>query len=111
MFEIWETDPIGGGGCACNPVHISQVQADRIIKVMREREETVKRLRADFPMLKIERDIVHPQRSRSGYPDYVRELLDEGADPPLFFYNNEFVHGGSFPTYEELRAIIERARN
>jgi len=110
-FEIWETDPMRGGGCACNPVRISQAQADRIIKVMREREETVKRLRTDFPMLRFERDIVHPQRPRSSYPDHVRELLDEGVDPPLFFYDKKFVHGGSFPIYEELKAIIERARN
>ena len=48
VLEIWEKDPMSGAGCACSPVRISQVQAERIVAEMNERNETVKRLKAEF---------------------------------------------------------------
>ena len=108
IVEIWEKDPMSGGGCACAPIRITQAQADSLVRVMRQRDETIERLRLDFPGLRFERDVVHPQRPRSSYPDHVRVLIDEGADPPLFFYNKELVYSGSFPAYDEIKTIIER---
>ena len=107
ILEVWETDPLGGCGCGCSPVRISEAQARRVVSEMNQRNETLNQLKTDFSGLKLERDTVHPQRPRSSYPDHVRELLDIGVRPPLFFLNRKLIREGVFPSYEELRRVIE----
>ncbi len=110
LLEIWEKDPMMVGGCACAPVRITQIQADRIVGVMRQRDETVKRLKIEFPELNFERDVIHPQRPRSSYPDHVRDLIDAGADAPLIFLDEKLVFNGAFPDYEEFKRILDESR-
>ncbi len=96
-------------GCACNSIRISQVQAERIVGAINERNEIVKQLKATFSDIKFERDIIHPQRPRSSYPDHVRELIDLGVSPPFFFLNMTLIIRGTFPSYVELKRLIEEA--
>ena len=109
VLEIWENDPLGGCGCGCTPTRMSQTQAQRIVSEINERNEVVKRLRAAHSQLTVVRDVVSSRRTHSDYPDHMRELLDMGAGMPLFFFNKKLLHSGTFPSYEDLHEIIEKA--
>ncbi len=109
VFEIWEGDPMGSCGCGCVPARITQSQADALVSMMRQRDDAIKRLRGDFPNLAFQRDVVHPQRPRSSYPDHVRELVDLGANPPYFFLNKKLIHSSSFPAYDELKTLLGKS--
>jgi hypothetical protein len=64
IFEVWETDPLGGCGCGCNPIPVSEIQARRIVGEMNQWNEALRRLMTDFSGFTLERDVVHPQRAR-----------------------------------------------
>jgi len=96
-------------GCVCNPVRISKAQAKRIVGEMNERNEIVKQLKATFSDIKFERDVIHPQRPRSSYPDHLRELIDLGVRPPLFFLDKNLITQGKFPSFLELKKRLEEA--
>jgi hypothetical protein len=109
VLEIWEKDTVGDSGCGCIPVKMSMIQAQRIMDEIKSQNKTLEQIKTDFSGLKVVRDIVNLRRPRSGYPDHVREFVDIGANPPLFFYNTKLIHGGNFPDYEELKSIIDAA--
>jgi hypothetical protein len=109
IVEIWEADPMSISGCACNQVRISHAQAERIVGEKNERNEIVMQLKATFGDIKFERDVIHPQRPRSSYPDHVRELIDLGVRPPLFFLDKDLITQGKFPSFLELKKCIEEA--
>ena len=109
IVEIWEADPMSISGCACNPVNISQAQAERIVGEMNERNEIVKHLKVTFGYIKFVRDVIHTQRPRSSYPDHVRELIDFGVCPPLFFLNKNLITQRKFPNFLELKKRLEEA--
>ncbi len=106
ILEIWEGDPMDSCGCGCVPVRISLTQAQRIMDEIKRQNEAVEQLKAEFVQLKVERDMVNPNRPRGSYPDHVREILDIGGHPPLFFLNTKLVHSGTFPNYTDLRELV-----
>jgi hypothetical protein len=74
---------------------------------MNQRNEALRRLMTDFSGFTLERDVVHSQRLRSSYPDHVREVLNLGVRPPLFFLNKKLIHKKVFSSYDELKRVID----
>jgi hypothetical protein len=105
VLEIWEKDTVGDSGCGCIPVKMSMIQAQRIMDEIKSQNKTLEQIKTDFSGLKVVRDIVNLRRPRSGYPDHVREFVDIGANPPLFFYNTKLIHVGIFPTTRSSKAL------
>jgi len=103
--EIWDSDPTGG--CSCGPMMMSRQSMQKIIDSVKEKSIILKRLREEFKDVNFEIDTVSPRRPMSSYPRHVSELLREGAKAPMVFIDEKVVVESRFPSYDELKQVIE----
>lgn len=102
--EIYEGDPFTG---CCGPGLFSADAAERLRRMLMERNVTIKTLKEEFKgQVEIERDIVSNRRRNDTYPSHIRNLLVEGVNVPFIIIDGKLVCEGVFPTLEDFRKLI-----
>lgn len=105
--EVYEEDPFEGS--CCGPNRISEESAEELRRSLIERSEILTKLLEKFHgMIELCREVVSTRRGLMNYPEHVRTALSErGRDSlPLIFVEGKLVSAGSFPSYEELLALL-----
>jgi hypothetical protein len=108
-IEIYEGDPFTG---CCGPGLFSVDAAERLRKMLMERNATVKALKEEFKeQVEIERDIVSNRRRCDTYPPYISKLLLAGVRVPFIVIDGQLALEGVFPSIEDFRNLISKHVN
>lgn len=104
--EIYEADPFSG--CCCGPVMSSPQASEKLMKLLAERNEIVRRLEEEFgEEIEIEREIVSSRRPPNSYPQHVRKLIASNTSLPFVLINEQLRVEGNFPSFEEFKRLID----
>lgn len=102
--EIYEGDPFTG---CCGPGLLSADAAERLRKMIMERNAIVKALKEEFKeQIELERDIVSNRRRHDTYPLHISKLLVAGVRVPFIVINGQLASEGVFPSLEDFRKLI-----
>jgi len=104
--EIYEGDPFGSTCCGPGTLVTSMAAVEKLRKMLTQRSQIIQRLAKEYNTSAIvNREII--SQERWNYPEYVRRLMFDGKPLPYVFIDEKPILIGRFPSYEELRALIE----
>lgn len=102
--EIYEGDPFTG---CCGPGLFSTDAAERLRKIIMERNAIVKALKEEFKeQIELERDIVSNRRRYDTYPSHISKLIVAGVRVPFIVINGQLALEGVFPSLEDFRKLV-----
>lgn len=104
--EIYEGDPFSGTCCGPGPLSTSPASAEKLRKMLTERNDIVRRILEKYKDSLIIRREIFSQK-RWDYPEYVRRIMFEGKPLPYIFIDEAPVLTGKFPSYGEFVALLK----